>query len=64
MDYLEERAASEGGNLLEIAMAALRSGWYLGDETFRDQLLGLVKKGSKVLMKKGPRNFLSVKSSD
>ena len=51
--YLENRAASEGGNLSESAMAALRSGWYLGDETFRDQLLGLVEKGSRVLLKKG-----------
>ena len=25
----------------------------LGDETFRDQLLGLVKKGSKLMRKKG-----------
>jgi hypothetical protein len=51
--YLEERAASDGGNLSDAAMAALRTGWYLGDETFRDRLLGLMKKGSKLLRIKG-----------
>jgi len=34
-------------------MAALRRGWYLGDEAFRDRLLGLLKKGFKILVKKG-----------
>jgi len=34
-------------------MAALRRWWYLGDEAFRDRLLDLVKKGSKILVKKG-----------
>ena len=53
VDYLEKRATDNGGNLAEAAMVALRSGWYLGDETFRDKLLGLVEKGSKLLRNKG-----------
>jgi putative transposase len=53
VDYLEKRGAENDGNLSEEAMVALRKGWYLGDETFRDQLLKLVEKGSKLLMKKG-----------
>jgi len=53
VDYLEKRAADDGGNLSDEAMAALRMGWYLGDETFRDRLLELVKKGSGLLVKKG-----------
>ncbi len=53
LEYLEKRAANDGGNLSEASMAALRRGWYLGDEAFRDRLLDLVKKGSKILVKKG-----------
>jgi hypothetical protein len=53
---LEQRAARDGGNLPEAAMAALRRGWYLGDGTFRDRLPALVKKSSKLLRKKG-RSF-------
>jgi len=53
VEYLEKRAREDDGDLSEAAMAALRNGWYLGDETFRDQLLGLVSKGSKLLKKKG-----------
>jgi len=50
--YLEKRAANDGGNLSKAAMTALRRGWYLGDEAFRDRLLDLVKKGSKILVKR------------
>jgi putative transposase len=53
VNYLEKRASENGGNFSDAAMAALRGGWYLGDETFRDQLLGLIEKGSKLLSKKG-----------
>ncbi len=53
VDYLEKRAEDNGGNLSKASMAALRGGWYLGDETLRDQLLELVKKGSKLLREKG-----------
>jgi len=53
VDYLGKRAANDGGNLSEASMAALRRGWYPEDETFRDRLLDLVKKGSKILVKKG-----------
>jgi putative transposase len=53
VEYLEKRAAEDGGNLSAEAMAALRRGWYLGDDTFRDRLLALVEKGSKRLLRKG-----------
>lgn len=62
VDYLEKRAAEDGGKLSDAAMAALRSGWYLGDATFREQLLGLVKKGSRLLLKKGSHSAAPVKS--
>ena len=42
VSYLEKRADEQKGNLSEEAMRALRQGWYLGDESFRDQLLDLV----------------------
>jgi putative transposase len=61
VNYLEKRASENGGNLSEAAMASLRGGWYLGDERFRDQLLGLIKKGSKLLGKKGSHATAVVK---
>ena len=42
VDWLEARAANEAGKIDDVAMAALRRGWYLGDELFRTQLLGLL----------------------
>lgn len=59
--YLEKRATNDGGKLSESAMTALRSGWYLGDETFRDQLLELVQHGSKFLMKNGSHSPAAIK---
>ena len=42
LDWLEDRAANHKGKIHESAMNALRRGWYLGDESFRTQLLGLL----------------------
>ena len=45
---LEERAKTDKGKLSPEAMKALRRGWYLGDESFRDKLLALAElKGLK-----------------
>ncbi len=46
--WLEARAANDGGDIDEAAQAALRRGWYLGEETFRDRLLALVDKAKGV----------------
>ena len=43
-------------------MVVLRNGWYLGDAAFREQLLGLVAKGSKRLLKKGSHSAAPVRS--
>jgi putative transposase len=51
--HLEKRASENGGNLSEAAMASLRGGWYLGDVTFRDQLLGLTREGPSFWVKRG-----------
>jgi REP element-mobilizing transposase RayT len=45
VQYLEARAG-EGGNLAPAEMTALRRGWFLGDDAFRDQLLALITPGS------------------
>lgn len=43
--WLEARAAS-GGKIDEKAMKALRRGWYLGEASFGDRLLDMLKKPS------------------
>jgi len=42
--WLEARAANDSGGVDEAAQVALRRGWYLGEETFRDRLLDLLDK--------------------
>jgi putative transposase len=46
--WLEARAANGKGDIDEKAMAALRRGWFLGEETFRDRLLARVDQASGV----------------
>ena len=41
---MEARADRDDGKIDEKAMKALRRGWYLGDATFGDRLLDLLKK--------------------
>jgi hypothetical protein len=62
LNYLEKRAQEKGGELSPEAMAALRRGWYLGDESFRDRLLGMLEKSSGVLKKKGSHSPDAVQS--
>ncbi len=59
-DYLEARAAENGGKFPPEASAALQRGWYLGDEGFRDRLLDLVEKGSRALRKAGSHSGMAV----
>lgn len=40
--WLEARAANDEGKVDETAMQAMRRGWYLGKETFKDRLLKLI----------------------
>lgn len=49
--WLEARAA-EGGQITAEATKALKQGWSLGPETFRDKLLGLLD-GSRTIRLKG-----------
>ena len=53
--WLEARA-DKGGKIGEEAQAAMKRGWYLGEDTFKDQLLGLMEKlkgGKRTRPRKG-----------
>ena len=51
--WLEARAGNDGGKIDQRAMEALRRGWYLGEESFKDKLLDIVEKAGGLLGKKG-----------
>lgn len=53
VSWLETRAANDGGKIDEEAMEALRRGWYLGEEGFKEKLLELLSKAGGKLRKKG-----------
>ena len=53
ISWLEARAANDGGKIDEIAMQATRSGWDLGEGSFKDKLLGLIDKAGARPRKKG-----------
>ncbi len=53
VSWLEARAENEGGRIGEKAMEAIRGGWYLGEETFKDKLLGLIDKAGATIRKRG-----------
>jgi hypothetical protein len=42
--WLEARAANGNGKIDEQAMEAIRRGWYLGKESFKDKLLRMLEK--------------------
>ena len=42
--WLEARAANDGGSIDAEATKALKRGWYLGQESFKDRLLKLLEK--------------------
>lgn len=46
VSWLEARAKSDGGKIEEEAMEAIRRGWYLGKESFKDKLLNLLEKAA------------------
>lgn len=45
--WLEARAANAEGKIYEEAMQAIRRGWYLGKDSFKDRLLRLLEKTSQ-----------------
>lgn len=42
--WLEARAAKDGGKIDEAATQAIRRGWYLGKDTFKDKLLKMLER--------------------
>lgn len=63
-EWLEIRATQDGGKLPAAAMQALRKGWYLGEDTFRDKLLALLEKGAKALKTKGSHSGPALQKHD
>ena len=53
VSWLEARAANEGGKIDAQAMEAIRGGWYLGEEGFKDKLLGMIDKAEAKIRKRG-----------
>jgi len=47
VEWLEARALNDGGEIGEKATQALRRGWYLGEEGFKNRLLKLLKGQAK-----------------
>ena len=45
--WLENRAANDGGKVDDVAMKALKRGWYLGEPSFVDKLRALVDPGRR-----------------
>ena len=52
LDWLAARALNDDGEIDPKAQDALRRGWYLGEDTFRDRLLDLVDKVKGVKARK------------
>ena len=53
VEWLELRAGEGRGRLSDEAMRAMRKGWYLGEDSFRDKLLALLEKGAKAVKTRG-----------
>ncbi len=53
VDWLEARSANPKGVIDTAATAALRRGWYLGEDAFRDKLLKLVGNAKRRIHKSG-----------
>ena len=50
--WLEARASDPAGAIGKEATAALKRGWYLGEEKFRDRLLGLLDRAKGVKLRR------------
>lgn len=53
VSWLEARAKDDAGKISEEAEAALRKGWYLGEESFKDKLLTMM---DRLREGRNPRN--------
>ena len=64
VDWLEQRAANPQTAIGEAAIAALRRGWYLGEDGFRDTLLKMVTTAKKLIRKPGHHSGGAVRAHD
>jgi len=59
--WLEARVREDRGRISEEAEAALRKGWYLGEESFKDKLLAMI---DRVRDGRNPRNVTGGATQD
>ena len=64
ISWLEACAENEGGKIDAKAMEAIRSGWYLGEEGFKDKLLGLMDKAGAKISDRGSLAGAAVRAHD
>jgi hypothetical protein len=64
VSWLEARAEHEGGKIDAKAMEAIRGGWYLGEEGFKDKLLELIDKAGAKIRKRGSVAGAAVRAHD
>ena len=64
VSWLEPRAENEGGKIDAKALKAIRGGWYLGEEGFKDKLLGLMDKAGAKIRDRGNLAGAAVRAHD
>ena len=64
VSWLEARAENEGGKIDAKAMEAIRGGWYLGEQGFKDKLLGLMDKAGARIRDRGNLAGAAVRAHD
>ena len=64
ISWLEACAENEGGKIDAKALKAIRGGWYLGEEGFKDKLLGLMDKAGAKIRDRGNLAGAAVRAHD
>ena len=64
VSWLEARAENEGGKIDAKAMEAIRGGWYLGEQGFKDKLLELIGKAGAKIRDRGNLAGAAVRAHD
>ena len=64
ISWLEACAENEGGKIDAKAMEAIRGGWYLGEQGFKDKLLGLMDEAGAKISDRGSLAGAAVRAHD
>ena len=62
--YLEERAKDREGTLTDESLKALRRGWYLGEESFGEKVLAMLKPEVAERRRKGSLRGAAARAHD